>query len=547
MAESTITWDSFYYADALQVYDKNGDTQTSIISNGRYIGDDVPGQERGAYFTDMMHYTFDFTGDVDHKTTYTLFEYANGVKIKMDCWNVAGSGQYNAYYENVNGARITDINEVNGACLMIPGYTQLDAIEYYFNPYVVTYDDATESEFPNPDSIAIYSFWQVKPQPDFPDVDSFMEYEDVDRHFYVITGPPLTNDEQLQEYLEALENGGDGSQILPQDPEDDTSGPGGGDGDYNPFSDPIDFPGLPTDGDSISTGFIRVYNPSGGQLQSLANKLWSDDFINTIKKVHNDPMEAVISLHSIPITVPTISAVCKVGNYDSQVSMPAVTRQFHTISLGSIHIPEHWGSALDYSPYVKIQMFLPFVGVIDIQVDDIIGKSVAVSYNIDILSGATVASVKCGGSVLYTYNTNVIFRHPITQSSYGPLYQAILGMGGAVASGASQGGTGGAVGGAIGGALNVALSKWSSVTRGSSLGGSAGVLGNFVPYIIIHRPIQSLASGFRHFKGYPSNITATIGSVSGYSEVESVHLTGIPCTDAERDEIMALLYNGVII
>lgn len=543
--ERTYSLSDFYYADTLQMYDKNGNTQTSIIDNGRYISGDIPGQERGQYFVDMTKFIMDFSA-TETPNRYELFEFANGVKIVAECINGGG----NVHYENIHGAKITAIPELALAPLVVPGQTQLDAIEMWFNPFMVQYATQTNNNMPHPDAITRYALYQELPQPDFPHMDGFMEYEDLERFFYPptgSTGPLIDSDEKLMEYINALKNGGDGSPIIPEDPEDDISGPGGGDGDYNPHSNPVDFPDLPITGDSISTGFIRVYNPSGSQLQALANKLWSDDFYNTIKKIHNDPMEAVISLHSIPIVVPSVSAVCKVGNYDSQVAMPAVTRQFHTIDLGSIHIPEHWGSALDYSPYVKIQMFLPFVGVIDVQVDDIIGKTISVSYNIDILSGACVASVKCAGSVLYTYNTNVIFRHPITQSSYGPLYQALLGMGGAVASGGAQGGSGGALGGAVGGALNVALSKWSSVTRGSSLGGATGVLGHFVPYIIIHRPIQSLASGFKHFKGYPSNITGSIGSVTGYTEVESVHLTGIPCTDAERDEIQALLYNGVIV
>ena len=257
-------------------------------------------------------------------------------------------------------------------------------------------------------------------------------------------------------------------------------------------------------------------------------------------------MESVISLHSVPFSVSGSTAQCRIGNFDSGVSMPAVSQQFYKLNMGSIYIPEHWASALDYSPYVTIDIFLPFVGVISVQVDDVIKRTLSVSYNIDIISGATVASIKSGESVLYTYNTNVILRHPISQSSYGPLYQSILGMVGNTVNGAVSGGIGGAVGGALGSAVNVALSKHSNISRGGSIGGATGVLGNFTPYLIIHRPLQSLASGFAHFKGYPSNITGTIGSVSGYTEIESVHLNNIACTDIERDEIMTLLYNGII-
>ena len=91
------------------------------------------------------------------------------------------------------------------------------------------------------------------------------------------------------------------------------------------------------------------------------------------------------------------------------------------------------------------------------------------------------------------------------------------------------------------------MSKHSDISRGGSLGGAVGVMGDFTPYLIIHRPIQSLASDFASKKGYPANISASLGSLTGYTVVDKVHLTGIDCTDSERDEIHALLKDGVII
>ena len=71
---------------------------------------------------------------------------------------------------------------------------------------------------------------------------------------------------------------------------------------------------------------------------------------------------------------------------------------------------------------------------------------------------------------------------------------------------------------------------------------------DFVPYLIIHRPIQSLAKTYAQNKGYTSNISATLSSLTGYTEVEYIHLTGINgATDSELNEIERLLKDGVII
>lgn len=344
-----------------------------------------------------------------------------------------------------------------------------------------------------------------------------------------------------------------GPDPTPKKPEDDTNDPDPDDPepdpDYTDPSDPVPKPDLPTGGDAISTGFIRVYAPTAGQLQTLAGKLWddgADEFHDIITKIQNDPMEAIISLHSIPYNVIGTNAECVIGNYKSGVTMPAISTQWYTINLGSIYLPEKWASALDYSPYNQIDIFLPYIGVRSMQVDDVVGKTINVSYNTDVLSGATVASIMCGDSVLYSYNTVLTNEMPITQSSYGPMYSSILNGIGNVLSGYGAAGAPGAGASAVGSAINVAMSKQHSISRGGSIGGTYGCMGHFFPYLIIHRPVQSLASGFRHFKGYPSNITTSLGSISGYTEVESIHLDGIKCTEAERDEIRALLYNGVI-
>lgn len=544
------TIDMFRYPETFGLMDANGNLQGGILKNGYRIESENPGQTPGIYFRNMIPTILDASDtDYNNRKETELFRFNNNVTINIEYYydNNSNIVWFYIRYRNKDGGIMSSgIPELSGAFRPSEAYPY-DHMQLYYNPFGCDYMDYPgSSNYPHPDVIYTMTIFEQKPQSDFPNVNGFMEMDDVNRHFAMFE-THVFDDAGFDAYIKALEAGGNGKDILPIDPEDDTSGPGGGDGDYNPGSDPVGFPDLPITGDAISTGFIRVYNPSGNQLRSLSNVLWSDDFITTIKKIQNDPMEAIISLHSIPFIVPGSPSICQIGNFNSGVAMPAINRQYYSKNLGGIYIPEHWGSALDYSPYVTIDIFLPYLGIRSLQVDDIIGKTIQVQYNIDVISGATVISIMSGKSVLYTYNTNISASIPISSSSYGLLYQSIASAVANTISGATSGGIGGAVGGALGSAVNVALSKHSTVSRGGSISGNSGCLGNFVPYLIIHRPKQSLASGFAHFKGYPSNITGSIGSVSGYTEIESVHLTGIPCTDNERDEINALLYNGVIV
>ena len=210
-----------------------------------------------------------------------------------------------------------------------------------------------------------------------------------------------------------------------------------------------------------------------------------------------------------------------------------------------------FGSAMDYSPYTKISLFCPFSGIHDLATEDVQGQRIHVKYNIDVLTGDCVINVKCGQSVLYKFTGNMKMQIPITSRDDNALGNTIKGTVGMLA-GALVGGAVGSAPGAIAGAGVSAAGAVAThkvmVSRSGELTGNVGVLDEFTPYLIIHRPQQSLAVNYNKFKGYPSNLTLTLSSCSGYTEVEHIHLEGITgATDAELEEIETLLKGGVII
>lgn len=363
----------------------------------------------------------------------------------------------------------------------------------------------------------------------------------------------IETDEDLDNLGRAFVDAGDGTNpiepIIPEDDpfKNDPSRPGGGTGSYTSKGDETGKPGLPSSG-VLSSGFIAMYNPSLSELQQLGLKLWDDDFINDFIKLWNDPMEAIISLGLVPFS-PTSSGNtnCYVGNYDTQISMARVTSQYMTLSCGSIAVNEYWGNALDYGPYTEAEIYLPFVGMRKIDIDDIMNKTVSVDYNVDLLGGEAIAYITVDNRVLYDFRCNLMSSIPISSSSYASLYSNIIKGVSTAAIGAALSGGQGAAAGALTSAVNVVTSKHSTVERGGDSTPNSGTLGLFTPYIILHRPVQSLPSNFGHFKGYPSNMTRTLGNISGYTEVEYIHLDGISATDSEKEEILSLLKAGVIL
>lgn len=94
--------------------------------------------------------------------------------------------------------------------------------------------------------------------------------------------------------------------------------------------------------------------------------------------------------------------------------------------------------------------------------------------------------------------------------------------------------------------LGSVMSGKAAVNHAGTISGSAGMLGVKTPYLLIEYPNQSLAENYKHFVGYPSNMFARLGDLSGYTEVEQVIAAGlVNQTDSEMSELLEALKGGV--
>ena len=326
-----------------------------------------------------------------------------------------------------------------------------------------------------------------------------------------------------------------------------TSDVGGGTGNFDGTSVDVDFASLPSLS-AVDTGFITLYNPSLTQLKGLASYMWSSLFDEaTFKKLFADPMQAILGLSIVPGPVPSSgSQHVKIGNIDSGVNMSIASSQYIDIDCGSLNIEEFWGAYLDYEPYTKAEIYLPFIGVHQIAVDDIMNKTVAIKYHIDLLSGGCACEIKCGGSVLYTFVGSCAISVPITGNDWTNLINGVLTIAGSIGSMVATGGASApAAAGEIASAVVNSLKP--SIEKSGSVSGSGGLLAGKVPVLILTRPRQALPERQYMYTGYPAFITRNLGSVTGYTEVHSIRLSGIDGTDSEIDEIEELLKGGVIL
>ena len=325
------------------------------------------------------------------------------------------------------------------------------------------------------------------------------------------------------------------------------SGTGGGTGDFNGTTEDVNIPNLPTLS-AVDTGLISLFNPSEAQLKTLANYLWGSAFdLSTWKKIFADPMDAILGLSIVPVNVPSSgSASLTIGNISTGITLPKVSSQYVTVDCGTINVNEYWGAYLDYSPYTQAEIYLPFIGIHPMTIDDIMGKSVHVVYHIDVLSGACCAYVKCGGSVLYSFVGQCSCSIPITSNDWTNVINGTISIAASIGTMVATGGASAPM--AIPGMAATATNSLKpTVEKSGAMGGMGGMLGVQNPYIILTRPKQAIPAYQNTFTGYPSFITKTLSECSGYTEVENIHLENVPATDGELEEINDLLKSGVII
>lgn len=341
---------------------------------------------------------------------------------------------------------------------------------------------------------------------------------------------------------------------------------GGGNGSHDTSSDPIPIPGLPAN-IATGTGLFTAYNPDASQLAYFANKLWNrdpttiDDWFRML--FGGDAFNAIIGLMMIPAQ-PTVGSNKNIllGNWDTGASAPVITSQYVDVNFGSLTLDEFWGNSIDYSPYTRVQLALPYIGIVEVDTDDVIGSVNTLTYHIDVFSGALCAMLHCVkgnlSSVIYQWSGSCGVTLPITGQNFNAVIGAVMGVGAAAIGSIAM--ASGPVGAAIGTAGSLAVGTGAvtgaaanmfgtmkgKVQKSGSFGASSGALGIMTPYFIITRPVQSIPSTQQATKGYPANISAHLGDLLGYTELEEVHLHNIPGTKDEVLEIESLLKKGVI-
>lgn len=295
-----------------------------------------------------------------------------------------------------------------------------------------------------------------------------------------------------------------------------------------------------------NNGLWSIYNPTLTELKSLGGYLWSSNIIEILQKFLNNPMDCIISLHMIYATPSTNGKQNIILGYlDSGVSANVVDNQFINIDCGSVNTVEYFGDARDYvSPYTNVECYLPFIGIVKLKTEDIIGSNINIIYTLDVLTGAILCKIfvtKNGAKQqLYTFNGNASVQIPLTGSDRTRLLSGAI-------TGAVAGITAGGLIGAVAGGVAGGLMGGTSIERSGNFSANSGALGIKKPYLIISRKTPYDADNYNDYYGYPSNKTVVLNNCKGFTRVKDIYVDIPNATNEEKNEIETLLKNGIII
>lgn len=322
------------------------------------------------------------------------------------------------------------------------------------------------------------------------------------------------------------------------------------------------------------TNYNGIYN----FLQAVENNLDTN-------LTYEDVVRRVISLRSMPFEISTVGLnqeSVKLGEWDSQVRMYR-GGEFHyngaRYIFGPVRIPRYYDNFLDYTPYTSITLYCPFCGTIELDNNIYIGHEVTVKMAQDTNTGQVMAyifvdghlqdtmtgtgnqDVAFTGELLGTYSAN---QARLQYEKMNNVYTGINAVLGNMAGAGISASFGNAMGVGTQLAMGAAngLKYWEThkyikeqmerMTPGRTLiqKGATSLSSNMEPYpsiwITRTRVIEDFDStAYGHSVGFACWKSGKIKEFVGLSQFANPDLSGIPCTEDERDMIAEFLTNGV--
>lgn len=314
------------------------------------------------------------------------------------------------------------------------------------------------------------------------------------------------------------------------------------------------------------------YAMTSNRTQQLGWKLWGASFVELIEKVNNNPIENVISLKVFPFDLSGTEEEVKLGNVGMDVNGERIDSENYNYrrNIGTFTVRKKYNSFLDFAPFTKLSIWLPFIGLKDLDASFCMGKTISLRYIVDIITGACKAELRYNGAVFQDFEGSIGIDIALAASNRAQVEAAFLsntvssitrnagqivgGLKGASGASLDTNVATGTGGGAVQGIANIgadllqsALNQYHTTTSGAP-SPACSAYQTRDAFLIYDRPTYQELKAFNRSFGRMCMLSRTLGNLTGFTQTSGmVDLSGIPCLEEERERIRALLSSGITI
>lgn len=246
--------------------------------------------------------------------------------------------------------------------------------------------------------------------------------------------------------------------------------------------------------------FFTVYIPTNENMEVINNAI----FLQGSETV--DVMHYFSSYKKFFCIIPIEGyKQLKASKYDFGVTAPYTKSYTLNIDCGSIQIDETFKSVMDYAPFSRLTIFLPFIGFQELDVSMVMNNVLHVVYTVDVLSGRCLAKLFvviednecCIAEYGGTIASDEVFS---TTGQYNGSYELLTSM----------------------------------------------QLGELQTYVLISNK-EPLEGNVSEYDGYPTNEVIKVGDVTGFIAYDKIFAVGMTATETEKREIESILKSGVLV
>lgn len=345
--------------------------------------------------------------------------------------------------------------------------------------------------------------------------------------------------------------------VTPGQPDDPTD-PGGGDGDN--ISDDIPLPDVEF---FPNNNAYNRYWIKSSDLTNLQDWIFGETFLNDIRRLWNDPAEYLINISFYPFNglihdpANVVTSAISIGNLTSDISANMMLNGYSAkFNGGSLKITEYYGSYLDYAPYTSAEIYIPYIGYRQLNINDIMNKTLELIYAVDWDTNQLTATIMADSHPLTVFSGSFGIKlalsgtnaNQVAETISRGVFSTLTSTGYAIANGA-MGNVSGAVSegmNAGNSALNTALDVQVSPRQFGHPTPATGLYNTQIPHLIIHRPIKAEPSKYISMHGYSAGYSGKVSEFSGFLKCSAVDLKADETLSAqEQQEITNLLLGGI--